>query len=203
MKKSKSAEKLIFYFFLDLGTENWVSRTQLITTTCPLKALSYFFIYVIFIYSFFFSLSPTPKHNSYQHVCSVSLWSKLGWFACVHSFHFHKLCRTVTRVARFSKYLDHTLKKYLLFNRNSNLTGHPVFYLATLAMDLFRRIHIAGCMPNPSRGCREFSGDHQLQFTYPLSPAMDPSVVSSSLVPQTTLWYSSVSTVTALVGLQV
>lgn len=39
------------------------------------------------------------------------------------------------RIAKFSKYLRHTyIKNYLLFN--SNLTGHPIFYLAALTPPL-------------------------------------------------------------------
>ena len=101
----------------------------------------------------------------------------------------------MTRVARFNKYLDHTLKKYLLFVRNSNLT---LFYLATLAMDLFRCNCFIGCMPHPGCGSTEFCGDHQPQFTYPLSPEMEVSVVSSSLVPQTTLWKKILGLLSAL-----
>lgn len=42
------------------------------------------------------------------------------------------------RVARLSKYLGYTYqkKKYLFFIKNSNLTEHPVFLLASLTLDL-------------------------------------------------------------------
>ena len=71
-------------------------------------------------------------------------------------------------------------------------------------MDLFRCNHFTGCMSNPGCGCTEFRGDRQPQFTYPLSPdeAFSSLQLSGTTDSTDKNPWSSVCTVTALVGLQ-
>lgn len=95
------------------------------------------------------------------------------------------------------------LKRYSLFIRKSNLIRHPLFYLATQDMDFFRSNHIADCILTSKCSCIDFCGTYNLLIP---SSEMDPSVISSSLAPVTTLWLKSllfiVSTITTLLFLR-
>lgn len=89
----------------------------------------------------------------------------------------------MVRVARFSNYLGYTYpEKVPVVCQSLKFNWAPSILSATLAMNLFRSNHIAGCMLISNISCTEFRGNHRPLFTYPLSPDTDPSVVSSFLV---------------------
>lgn len=90
----------------------------------------------------------------------------------------------MTRVARFSKYLDHTLKKYSLFVRNSNLTLHFIWQPSLWAFSDVTTLRVACLILAVAAQNSVVTVNHI--YLSPL-PRDEPSVVSSSPGPQTTL----------------
>lgn len=90
----------------------------------------------------------------------------------------------MTRVARFSKYLDHTLKKYLLLVRNSNLTLCFIWQPSLWTFSDVTTLLVACLILAVAAQNSVVTVNRNLLIP---SPQMEPSVVSSSPEPQTTL----------------
>lgn len=90
----------------------------------------------------------------------------------------------MTRVARFSKYLDHTLKKYLLLVRNSKLILYFIWQPSLWTFSDVTTLLVACLILAVAAQNSVVTVNHNSLIP---SPQMEPSVVSSSPVPQTTL----------------
>lgn len=67
----------------------------------------------------------------------------------------------MARIARFHKYLGHTYPtKVFVVYQKLKFNSAPVFYLASLALDLFESNHT----PISNCSCTELHGDHQPQI---------------------------------------
>lgn len=161
MKKFQESAGKLFSFFWTLGRKAEVIILSSLSPPVYLRPSLPLFLYLCNIYLFLLSPLSVPIN-----VTAINVFAMNSCIRCVDlsvyiAFLFMNCFLLWLGLPDLSNIWDILIfNKYSLFVRNSNLIRCPVFYLASLALDLFRSNHasISSC------SCMEVHSNHPPQF---------------------------------------